>query len=62
MLNLDLTALAQASPPVELDTVRGVFVEGDEASPGARIHLKTHVQIAVRNPDCIIGYFKPVSL
>ncbi len=59
VLNLGLTALAQASPPVEFDTVRGVFVEGEEAYPGARIHLKTHVQIAVRSPGCVLGTFSP---
>ncbi len=43
----------------KIQTVRGVFVEGEEAYPGAGIHLKTHVQIAVREPGCILGYFKP---
>lgn len=40
-------------------TVRGVFVEGVPAYQGARIMTKTHVQIAVRDPDCILGYFRP---
>jgi hypothetical protein len=42
-------------------TVRGVFQEGLPAYPGARIHLKTHIQISVRDPSCVIGYFKPVQ-
>ena len=62
VLNHGLTKLGSATPAFTFDTVRGVFVEGRPAYPGARIHLKTHVQIAVRNSDCIIGYFKPVSL
>jgi len=37
----------------KFDTVRGIFVEGDPAYPGSEIYHKTHVQIAVRNPDCI---------
>ncbi len=40
-------------------TVRGVFVEGDPIYEGARIFEKTHIQIAVRDPHCIIGYFRP---
>jgi hypothetical protein len=42
------------------DTVYGVFEEGPEAYPGAGFKEKTHVQIAVRDPEnCIIGYFRP---
>jgi hypothetical protein len=42
-------------------TVRGVFVEGEPAYPGAKIHRKTHIQIAVRDPTSILGYFRPVQ-
>jgi hypothetical protein len=41
------------------DTVRGVFVEGGPAYPGSEIFHKTHIQIAVRNPDCIKAMFIP---
>jgi hypothetical protein len=41
-----------------VDTVRGVFVEGEPIYPGAGIVEKTHVRIAVRNPDCIKGVFR----
>jgi hypothetical protein len=40
-------------------TVRGVFVEGAPIYEGAGIHAKTHVQVAVRDPACILGYFLP---
>jgi hypothetical protein len=43
------------------DTVRGVFVEGDAAYPGAKVFSKTHVQVAVRNPSGVLGYFKPAG-
>ncbi len=43
------------------DTVRGFFVEGDRAYNGSGFYLKSHVQIAVRNADCIVGYFRPRS-
>lgn len=46
-------------PP--FDTVRGVFVEGEPICDGSEIFTKTHVQIAVRNPNCIKGYFKPLD-
>ena len=41
------------------DTVRGVFTEGAELYPGSGIHEKNHIQICVRNPNCIKGYFRP---
>lgn len=40
-------------------TVRGVFVEGVPAFPGASIFTKTHTQVAVRDPAVIVGYFRP---
>ena len=40
------------------DTVRAMFREGDPIYPDAGFWQKTHVQIAVRNMDCIIGYFR----
>ena len=40
-------------------TVRGVFQEGEPAFQGAGIKLKSHIQIAVRDPRAIIGYFRP---
>lgn len=43
------------------DTVRGVFTEGGEAFPGAGLAAKSHIQICVRNFDCIKGFFLPRS-
>lgn len=40
-------------------TVRGLFQEGDPAFPGSGIRKKSHIQIAVRHPSCILGYFLP---
>ncbi len=60
VLNFGLGRL-EAADGVRFDTVRGVFTEGDLAYPGARIQMKTHVQIAVRNPDCVLGYFRPTG-
>ena len=41
------------------DTVRGMFTEGRKLYSGAGFRQKTHVQIAVRNPRCIVGLFRP---
>lgn len=43
------------------DTVRGMFVEGGPVFPGSGIYRKSHVQIAVRNMDCVKGLFFPLE-
>lgn len=43
----------------EYDSVRGVFIEGKEAYPGAGFKEKTHIQLCVINPNCIKGFFSP---
>ena len=40
-------------------TVRGLFTESPPAYEGSGICLKSHIQIAVRGPACILGYFRP---
>lgn len=44
---------------ISYDTVYGYFQEGGDAFDGAGIKEKSHVQICVRNTDCIKGYFLP---
>ena len=41
------------------DSVRGLFTEGGPAFPGAGVTLKNHIQICIRNQNCIKGFFKP---
>jgi hypothetical protein len=66
--HLDCFVLNNAIPEIEdtlqtsFDTVRGVFQEGEPAFKGAGLRMKSHIQIAVRNPIAIIGYFKPENL
>lgn len=57
VLNLALQVLGEEVSEGEgqFQTVRGAFVEGDPVYDGARIYEKTHVQIAVRDPSCILG-------
>lgn len=40
------------------DTVKSLFLEGDEIYPGAGFREKSHIQIAVKNVDCIVGFFR----
>lgn len=41
------------------DSTRGVFTEGGPAFDGAGIFEKSHIQICIRNPNCIKGFFLP---
>lgn len=43
----------------EFDSARGVFTEGGPAFPGAGVQKKSHIQICIRNMNCIKGFFLP---
>lgn len=43
------------------DSVRGVFIEGNALYPTSGFREKTHIQICVINPNCIKGYFNPLT-
>ena len=51
---------AQMSPT--LDSVRGVFWEGEDLYPGAGMKEKNHIQISIRNINCIKCFFIPREL
>jgi hypothetical protein len=38
--------------------VRAAFVEGEPLYVGAGFHARTHIQLCVRKPDRILGYFR----
>jgi hypothetical protein len=44
------------------DTVRCAFPEGEESYPGSYITSRLHIQVCVRNPDCLKGFFLPQPL
>jgi hypothetical protein len=44
------------------DSIRSVFYEGDGLYPNAGFREKDHVQICIRNPNCIKGFFLPRKL
>jgi hypothetical protein len=54
-----LHTLREESQLDAFDSVRGVFWEGDLLYPNAGFREKDHIQICVRNPNCIKGYFLP---
>lgn len=46
----------------QFDSVRGVFFEGNDLYENAGFKEKNHIQLAIRNPNCIKGYFIPREL
>lgn len=58
----NLHALDNASGITPYDSVRGVFWEGEDLYTNAGFKEKNHIQICVRNPNCIKGFFKPLQL
>ncbi len=43
------------------DSVRAVFWEGKELYKNAGFREKNHIQICIRNLNCIKGYFRPLE-
>ena len=58
---LDCLVINSLSPSVldDVHTVRGAFEEGDAAFPGAALKMETHIQVAVRKRQSILGIFRP---
>lgn len=42
----------------EYDSVRAMFLEGKELYEEAGFQERNHIQICIRNPNCIKGYFR----
>lgn len=40
------------------DSVRAVFWEGENLYPNAGFKEKNHIQVCIRNPNCIKGFFR----
>ena len=53
-----LHSILEAQKLPAIDTLKGVFTEGEPAYPGAGFREKTHIQITVRNLKCIKGVFR----
>jgi len=65
--NLDCATVNWTIEQVEVRTgkkfhsVRGVFQEGERVYEGSEIRRRSHIQIAVRDAACVLGYFLPSS-
>jgi hypothetical protein len=55
-----MCAIREANGLDQYDTVRGAFPEGGALFDGGGISARNHIQIAVRNPAMIKGYFRPI--
>jgi hypothetical protein len=53
-----LHLIRENSDSEPIDTVRGIFTEGSPIYPGSAFLEKTHVQMAVINPECIKAVFR----
>ncbi len=42
-------------------SARGMFTEGKPLYENAGFHEKNHIQICIRNPNCIKGYFRVLN-
>ena len=45
-----------------VDAIRGAFPQGDAVAPTSAIFANSHVQIALRNPRCVLGWFRVPEL
>ncbi len=57
-IKLDI-AKKEYSELKHFDTVRGIFTEGGSIFEGAGIQSKNHIQVCIRNLNCIKGFFIP---
>ncbi len=58
VINFLHSALKKEDKP-PFDSVRAAFWEGEELYPNSGFRKLNHIQICVRNPNCIKGYFLP---
>lgn len=56
---LHLAMIARKLPAY--DSVRGAFFEGKPLFTNSGFHAGDHIQICIRNPNCIKGYFIPLK-
>ena len=56
VINL-LVELSAGDDPIQ--TIRGIFIEGEPIFPGSEIREKSHIQVSVIDPTCILGVFRP---
>ena len=52
-------SIAHSAGRRPFDSVRALFPEGNQLYEGAGFREQTHIQVAIRNPNMIKGYFLP---
>ena len=55
----DAAAIEGNKSELAFQTVRSAFEEGEAAFPGSKLRTQTHIQIAVRELNCMLGVFRP---
>jgi hypothetical protein len=55
-------ARASQDPPLSsFQAVRAAFHQGDKVAPTSGFHASTHIQISLRDDNCIVGWFVPAG-
>lgn len=55
-------ARASHTPPLQaFQAVRAAFSQGEKIAPASGFHATTHIQIALRDNSCIVGWFLPIG-
>jgi len=50
---------AQEPPLPPFQAVRAAFQQGEKVAPTSGFHANTHVQISLRDNNCVVGWFLP---
>jgi len=56
-----LHKLREAEKLLEFDSVRGFFIEGQELYPASGFRGLDHIQICIRSPRQVLGFFLPLK-
>jgi hypothetical protein len=52
---------SQDPPLPAFQAVRAAFHQGDKVAPTSGFHASTHIQISLRDNDCVVGWFLPAG-
>lgn len=55
-----LHKVRERSEKTPIDSLRGIFQEGEEIYPGSSFRERNHIQVCIRDRSCIKGYFRPI--
>lgn len=56
-----LHSFRESQSEAAIDSLKGLFTEGGPLYPGSEFQQKNHIQIVIRNTDCIKGVFRVPS-